>query len=174
VIRRSSSSATNCGSGSQNDALEALLPERRSKGDFGAVELETPRGASSRSLSAIGHGVERSCAIAVRSLAPPASSHKSGPLVSRNVPPIGRLGDGTTNNRLSVWVDARQIGPLVSVASITGERKTRRIGGAAMLFRHDMFHVEGNEGRRGLRQPAILTGVPGPAANQIASPLVQI
>ena len=50
------------------------------------------------------------------------------------------------NNRLGFWVDARQIGPFVSVASITGKRQAGGIVGAAVLFRHDMFQVEGNEG----------------------------
>ena len=77
------------------------------------------------------------------------------------------------NNPLGVRVDARQIRPFVSVASITGKRQARGIAGAAVLFRHDMFQVERNEGSGGLRQPAVLTGVLGPAADQIASALLQ-
>lgn len=78
------------------------------------------------------------------------------------------------NKRLGVWVDAGQIGTLVGVASITGKRQARRIGGTAVLFGYDMFEVEGDKGSCGLRQPAVLAGVPGPAANQISSSLIQL
>ena len=48
-----------------------------------------------RSPDAVQHVVEHSCSIGVPSPAPPASSHKRGPLAARNNPPIGQPADGT-------------------------------------------------------------------------------
>ena len=78
------------------------------------------------------------------------------------------------NNRLRLRINTRQIWPLIGVASITGKRQARWIVGAAVLFRHDVLQVKRDDGRGGLRQPAIFTSVPGPIANQFASSQVQL
>jgi hypothetical protein len=69
------------------------------------------------------------------------------------------------NNRLCVWINARQIGPLVGIASITGKRQAPRIIRAAVLFRYDVLQVKWDDGCGRLRQPAIFTSVASPAAN---------
>lgn len=51
------------------------------------------------------------------------------------------------NQRSGIGIDARQIGPFVPIASITSERETGGIVGAAVLFRHDVFHMECNQRR---------------------------
>jgi len=60
--------------------------------------------------------------------------------------PSVNAGMEQRHDRLGVWVDARQIGPFVSVASITGKRQARGIAGAAVLLRHDMFRWKGMRG----------------------------
>ncbi len=49
------------------------------------------------------------------------------------------------NDRPRIGIDARQIGAFVPIASIAGERETGRIVGTAVLFWHDVFHVERNQ-----------------------------
>ena len=78
------------------------------------------------------------------------------------------------NHRSRVGIDARQIGSFVPIASVAGERETGRIVGTAVLFRHDVFHVECNQRRCQLGKAAIFTRVPGPRAHKTASPLVQL
>ena len=77
------------------------------------------------------------------------------------------------NHRSRIGIDARQIGSLVPIASIAGERETGRIVGTAVLFRHDVFHVECNQRRCQLRKATIFTGVRGPRTHKTASSLVQ-
>ncbi len=71
------------------------------------------------------------------------------------------------------WIDAGQIGALVCIAPIASKREDRNVVGASVLFCHDMIQVECYEGHSGLSNPAILTCVAGPVANQIASSLIQ-
>ena len=70
---------------------------------------------------------------------------------------------------------------LVPCAHYTGRRRARgrqdrpllRVSqGTAMLFRHDVFHVESNQGRCQLRKTTISACVAGPGANETASSLV--
>lgn len=75
---------------------------------------------------------------------------------------------------VGIQIDARQIGPFVEVASITGKRQAIGVVRTPVLFRHNMFQVERNNWGRRLREPTILTGMPSPIANQIASSLVQL
>ena len=77
------------------------------------------------------------------------------------------------NHHSHIGIDARQIGSFVPVAAIAGERETGRIVGTAVLFRHDVFDVEGNQRRCQLGKAAIFTRVPGPPAHKTASSLVQ-
>ena len=77
------------------------------------------------------------------------------------------------NHRSGIGIDARQIGPFVPIASIAGERETGRIVGTAVLFWHDVFHVECNHRRCRLGKAAIFTRVPGPCAHKTASSLLQ-
>jgi hypothetical protein len=72
-----------------------------------------------------------------------------------------------------IGIDTRQIGSLVPIASIAGERETGRIVGTAVLLRHDVFHVECNQKRSQPGKVAISTRVPGPRAHKTASSLVQ-
>ena len=78
------------------------------------------------------------------------------------------------NHRSRIGIDARQIGSFVPIASIAGERETGRIVGTAVLFRHDVFHMERNQRRCQLGKAAIFTRVPGPRAHKTASSLVQL
>ena len=78
------------------------------------------------------------------------------------------------NHRSRIGIDARQIGSFIPVTSIAGERETGRIVGTAVLFRHDVFHVECNQRRCQLGKAAIFTRVPGPRAYKSASSLVQL
>ncbi len=78
------------------------------------------------------------------------------------------------NHRSRIGIDARQIGSFVPIASITGERQTGRIVGAAVLFRHDVFHVECDERRCQLGKAAIFALVARPGANEAAGLPVQL
>lgn len=78
------------------------------------------------------------------------------------------------NHRSRFGIVARHIGSFVRVASIAGERETGRIVGTAVLFRHDVFHVECNQRSCRLRKAAIFARVPGPRAHKAASSLVQL
>lgn len=78
------------------------------------------------------------------------------------------------NYHPSIGVDARQIGSFVPIAPIAGERETGRIVGAAVLFRHDVFHVECNQRCYQLGKAAIFTRVPGPRAHKTPSSLIQL
>ena len=78
------------------------------------------------------------------------------------------------NHRSRIGIDARQIGSFVPIASIAGERETGRIVGTAVLFRHDVFHMERNQRRCQLGKAAIFTRVPGPCAHKSASSLIQL
>jgi hypothetical protein len=77
------------------------------------------------------------------------------------------------NQRSRIVIDARRIGSFVPIAPIAGERETGRIVGTAVLFRHDVFHMECNQRRCRLGKAAIFTRVPGPRAHKTASSLVQ-
>lgn len=66
-----------------------------------------------------------------------------------------------------IGVHAAQIGPLVVVALRTGERQVVRVIGASMLPGDDMLGVK-TEFRKALREPAILTLVSGPLADELA------
>ena len=78
------------------------------------------------------------------------------------------------NHRSRIGIDARQIGSFVPIASIAGERETGRIVGPAVLFRHDVFHVECDERRCQLSKAAIFARAGRPGANETAGPLVQL
>jgi hypothetical protein len=77
------------------------------------------------------------------------------------------------SHRSGIGIYAREIGPFVRIASIAGERETGRIVGTAVLFRHDVLDVEGNQRRCQLGKAAILTCVPGPRAHKTTSYPVQ-
>jgi len=77
------------------------------------------------------------------------------------------------NHRSGIGIDARQIGPFVPIAPIAGERETVGIVGTAVLFGHDVFHMECNQRRCQLGKAAIFTRVPGPRAHKTAGSLVQ-
>ena len=63
-------------------------------------------------------------------------------------------------------INTREVRSLVCVTAVTGEGELARIVSAAMLPGGDMFNMEGNQGRRFLRDAAVLAGVAGaPAAS---------
>lgn len=101
---------------------------------------------------ATGRGVERS--IVAPSLALPASSHSLALTRLEMILPSANRDWNSWNSGTSASVSramAVSLSPFLGIASITCKRQARRICGAAVLFRHDMLQVEGNEGRGGLR-----------------------
>ena len=68
----------------------------------------------------------------------------------------------------ALGIDAGEVWPFVRVAAVTSEREIAGIVGAAVLFRHDMFDMKGNERGRLLRDVAILAGVAGAPPNNLA------
>lgn len=78
------------------------------------------------------------------------------------------------DQRSGIGIDARQIGPFVPIAPITSERETGGIVGAAVLFRHDVFHVECNQRGYRLGKAAIFTRIRGPRAHKTASAPIQL
>jgi hypothetical protein len=70
-------------------------------------------------------------------------------------------------NGARVRIDAAEVWPLVSVATVAGERKTTGIVTGAMLTRNDMFNMERNKRRRLLRNAAILARVAGTPSHKL-------
>ncbi len=78
------------------------------------------------------------------------------------------------NHRSGIGVDARQIGSFVPITPVACERQACGIVGTAMLFRHNVFHMESNQGRCPLRKTAIFARVAGTGANEAASSLIRL
>lgn len=69
-------------------------------------------------------------------------------------------------------IDPCKVGSLVQVAVMAGEGKVRGCIRTTVLFRSDVFDMEGSEGRVLFRKKTVLTTAPGSLANEPALGLV--
>jgi hypothetical protein len=79
------------------------------------------------------------------------------------------------NHHSRTGVDAGQIGLFVRITSVACEREAGRIVGTAVLYRHDVFHVEGNQRGVAISERRQYThALPGLDPNGTGSSLVQL
>jgi hypothetical protein len=66
-------------------------------------------------------------------------------------------------------IDSREVGALVQIAPIAGQRKIRWIIVAAMLPGDNVLDVKGRRRHRRLRKMTVLASLTGPVMNQLSN-----